>query len=107
MAGDYNLDDLQRRLDQFEKMGIKDLLGSMPRLSETISDHEDQALALSRIRQMINAMTDDERKDPDIIDASRRSLIARISGTQLQEVESFLAQFQQLRALMRRLADTG
>src|SRR3989442_1070907 len=107
MAGDYNLDDLQRRLDQFEKMGIKDLLGRTPGPSETISDQEDPALALSRIRKMINAMTDEERKDPDIIDASRRSLIAKSSGTQLQEVESFLAQFRQLRVLMRKQADTG
>jgi signal recognition particle subunit SRP54 len=120
---DFTLNDFRRQLDQIPKMGMKDLLGSTPAPSE-----EDLDLALHRLRQMINAttdeerhmiqfiwqsvqirqmidaMTDEERSNPDLIDSSQRKRIASSSGTQPQEVEKLLAQFHQVRALMRQVA---
>jgi signal recognition particle subunit SRP54 len=61
MAKDFTLDDFRRQLDQFQKMDRKDLLGRMPDLSEMVPEEEDRDLALSHIRQMIDAMTDEER----------------------------------------------
>jgi signal recognition particle subunit SRP54 len=102
MAKDFTLDDFRRQLDQFQKMGLKDLLGSMPGLTEMVPEEEDRDLALNSIRQMIDAMTDEERRNPDLITSSCLSRIAASSGTHPQDVEKFLAQFHQVRALMRR-----
>jgi signal recognition particle subunit SRP54 len=52
---------------------------------------------------MIDAMTDEERSNPDLIDSSRRTRIATNSGTDPQKVEKFLAQFHEVRALMCQL----
>jgi len=102
MAKDFTLEDFRRQLVEVEKRGMKDLCRHMPGLSAT--DEEDQELVFRRIRQMIDAMTDEERSNPDIIDSSRRSRIATTSGTQPSDVEGFLAQFDQVRALMREMA---
>jgi signal recognition particle subunit SRP54 len=85
-------------------MGKKDLLGRMPGLSEMVPEEEDRDLALSRIRQMIDAMTDEERSNPDLITSSSLSRVAASSGTHPQDVEKFLAQFHQVQALMRQKA---
>jgi Signal peptide binding domain len=97
MAQDFTLDDFRRQLDQIQIMGMKNLLGHMPGLAEMVSDEKDPELAFSRIRKMIDAMTDEERSNPDLIDSRRRSRIATSSSTHPQEVEQFLAQFHQAR----------
>jgi len=104
MAKDFTLDDFRRQLDQLQKMGRTDLLGRLPGLAKMVPGEEDQDLALSRIRQMIDAVTDEERSNPDLITSSCLSRIAASSGTHPQDVEKFLAQFHQVRALMRQMA---
>jgi signal recognition particle subunit SRP54 len=104
VAKDFTLDDFRRQMDQIQRMGMKDLLGRLPGTSEMVSGDEDPDVALNRIRQIIGAMTAEERSNPDIIDSSRRSRIATSSGTQPSDVEEFLAQFGQVRALMRQMA---
>lgn len=101
MAKDFTLDEFRRQLDNFQKMDRKDL---MPGLSEMAPEEEDRDLALRRIRQIIDAMTDEERSNPDLITSSCLSRIAANSGTHPQDVETFLAQFHQVRALMRQMA---
>ena len=104
MAKDFTLDDFQRQLDQVQKIGMTDQLSSMPGMSEMVLEEQDLDVAVQRIRQMIDAMTDEERNNPDLITSSCLPRIAAGSGTQPQEVEKFLAQFNQVRALMRRMA---
>jgi signal recognition particle subunit SRP54 len=104
MAKDFTLDDFRRQLDQVEKMGMKDQLGRVAGLSSMVPDKEDRDLAFRRIRQMLDAMTDDERSNPDLITSSSLPRIAASSGTHPQEVEMFLAQFNQVRAVMRQMA---
>jgi signal recognition particle subunit SRP54 len=104
VAQDFTLDDFRRQLDQVQKTGMTDLLGRLPGTSEMIDDDEDPVVALKRIRQILDAMTDEERSNPDLIDSSRRSRIATSSGTHPNDVEKFLDQFGQVRALMRRMA---
>src|SRR5512145_1055423 len=53
---------------------------------------------------MVDAMTKQERRDPDIIDLSRRRRIATGSGTEPHEIKQFLAQFDQMRTIMRQMA---
>src|ERR1700676_3816344 len=101
MPKDFTLDDFRKQLDQFEKMGLK--LGRIPGLPDMIP-LEDPDVALSRMRQMIDAMTVEERNNPDLITPSCLSRIATSSGTQPQDVETFLAQFHQVREMMRRVS---
>ena len=85
-------------------MGMANLVGRMPGMAEMMSKDEDPELLMSRIGQMIDAMTEEERTNPDIIDDERRSRIAENSGTQPGDVKEFLAQFGHVRTLMREMA---
>ena len=69
-----------------------------------IPEGEDPEKALSRIQGMIDSMTKEERRNPDAIDINRRRRIARGSGTEPHDIKQFLAQFEQIRTLMRQMA---
>src|SRR5205807_4197983 len=99
------LDDFRKQFEQLKKMGpLKDVLGSMPGMSEMIPEGEDPEDAFRHIQGMIDAMTKAERRNPDIIDISRRRRIAAGSGTEPHEIKQFLGQFDQVRVLMRQMS---
>jgi signal recognition particle subunit SRP54 len=102
--GDFTLDDFRAQFVQLQKMGgMKDLIGRMPGMAEMIPEGEDPEVALKRVSGMIDSMTKKERANPDMIDTPRRRRIASGSGTQPHEVNQFLKQFEQTRALMRQM----
>ena len=101
---DFTLDDFRKSLEHLKKMGArKDLIRSTPVLSEMILESEDPESAFNRIQRIIDAMTEEERRDADGIDLNNRHRIAAESGTSFQEVESFLEQFRQFRSFARTL----
>ncbi|HTU18737.1 MAG TPA: signal recognition particle protein [Gemmataceae bacterium] len=103
--GDFTLDDFRKQFEQLKKMGpMKDLLGSMPGMSEMIPEGEEPEVAFKRIQGIIDSMTKAERRDPDIIDINRRRRIAAGSGTEPHEIKQFLTQFEMVRKLMRDMA---
>jgi len=102
-AGDLTLEDFRRQFEQIQRMGMKDVLGSMPGMSDMIPDGEDPEQALKRIQGMIDAMTKEEKRNPDIIDISRRRRIAAGSGTQPHEVNQLLNQFRQVQKMMKQM----
>src|SRR5208337_4714897 len=102
--GDFTLDDFRKQFAQLQQVGMKDLIGKMPGMSEMIPEGEDPEDALVRIQGMIDSMTKEERRNPDIIDQSRRRRIAAGSGTQPPEVKQFIQQFDQVRTIMRQMA---
>ena len=55
------------------------------------------------IEAMINSMTPEERADPDLIDGNRKKRIARGSGKDIQEVNNFMKQFEQMRGMMKNM----
>ncbi|MBI2805621.1 MAG: signal recognition particle protein [Planctomycetes bacterium] len=104
--GDFNLDDFRKQFSQMAKMGgMKDIMKAMPGMGELIPDDEDPDVAVKRIQGMIDAMTKGERKNPDIIDLSRRRRIAAGSGTEPHDIKQFLNQFAQVRTIMRQIAN--
>jgi signal recognition particle subunit SRP54 len=104
--GDFNLDDFRKQFQQMAKMGgVKELMGNMPGMGEMIPEGEDPDVAINRIQGMIDSMTKDERKNPDVIDLSRRRRIAQGSGTQPHDIKQFLNQFDQVRTIMRQIAN--
>lgn len=102
--GDLSLDDFRKQFEMIAQIGMKDMIGSMPGMSDMIPEGEDPEQALKRIQGMIDSMTLAEKKDPDIIDIGRRRRIAAGSGTEPHEVKQFLNQFDQVRGLMRQMA---
>jgi signal recognition particle subunit SRP54 len=103
--GSFTLDDFRKQFEQLKKMGpMKDLIGSMPGMSEMIPEGEDPEVAFKRIQGMIDSMTKEERRNPDIIDLNRRRRIAAGSGVEASEIKQFLAHFDTVRALMKQMA---
>jgi signal recognition particle subunit SRP54 len=104
--GDFNLNDFRKQFEQMQKMGgIRDLVAQMPGMSELIPEGEDPEVAFRRIQGIIDSMTAREREDPDIIDLSRRRRIAAGSGTEPHEIKQLMHQFDQVRTLMRQMAN--
>ena len=83
---------------------MKDILGTIPGMSEMIPEGEDPEVAFTRIQGMIDSMTKEERRNPDIIDINRRRRIAAGSGVEPHDVKQFLTQFEGIRTLMRQMA---
>jgi len=103
--GNFTLDDFRKQFEMMAQMGgMKDLMSQMPGMSDMIPEGEDPEVAVKRIQGMIDSMTKDERRNPDIIDIPRRRRIAAGSGTEPHEIKQFLNQFDQVRTLMRQMA---
>jgi signal recognition particle subunit SRP54 len=104
MARELTLSDYRRQLAQLHTMGMKDLIGCLAGMSAMIRQGENPEKALRRVQGMIDSMTAEERRNPDVIDQSRRRRIAAGSGAEPHEVKQLLTQLGQVRAVMRQVA---
>jgi signal recognition particle subunit SRP54 len=103
--GDFTIDDFRKQFEQMKKMGpIKDVLGAMPGMDGLIPDGEDPESSVRRIQGIVDSMTKEERRNPDVIDINRRRRIAAGSGTEPHEIKQFLATFDHMRTIMRDMA---
>jgi signal recognition particle subunit SRP54 len=82
--GDISLIDFRNQFAQIQKMGMKDMIGRMPGMSEMIPEGEDPEEVLTRVQGMIDSMTKEEKRNPDVIDQGRRRRIAAGSGVDSQ-----------------------
>lgn len=98
----FDFDDFLKQIQQIKKMGnIKDLASMIPGVGKAIKDIDIDNSAFKGIEAIICSMTPAERKNPEIINASRRQRIAKGSGTSLQEVNRLIKQFEDTRKMMR------
>jgi signal recognition particle subunit SRP54 len=98
----FNFEDFKQQLEQIKKMGnIKDLLGMIPGVGKAVKDIDISDDAFKGIEAMINSMTRQEREDPDLINMSRKTRIAKGSGKDINEVNAFLKQFEQMKQMMK------
>jgi signal recognition particle subunit SRP54 len=111
MTGEFNLEDFSKQLKQLRKMGplgqILDMLpGSMGQITRQISpqDAENQFKITEAI---INSMTVKERRNPDILNASRRRRIAYGSGTDVQDVNRLIKQFREAQKMFKTFKKSG
>jgi signal recognition particle subunit SRP54 len=104
-AGEFTLEDLRDQLRSMKKMGpLEGLLDLLPkagafkalRTPETVDER-----ALTRVGAIIDSMTPDERRYPQVLNGSRKKRIAGGSGTSVAEINRLLKQYQQMRRLMR------
>lgn len=107
-ANKFDFEDFKTQLNQIKKMGnMKDLLGMIPGIGSQIKDIDISDDAFVGIEAMINSMTPQERNNPDMIDQNRRKRIAKGSGKQLEEVNAFMKQFDQMRQMMKKMNKMG
>ena len=98
----FNLEDFYGQLQQIKKMGnMKDLLGMIPGVGKAIRDVDINNDAFKQIESIIQSMTVEERKNPVILNGSRRTRIAKGSGTTIQDVNKLLKQFEDMRKMMK------
>ncbi|MDI3318214.1 signal recognition particle protein [Pinibacter soli] len=98
----FDFEDFKQQLDQIKKMGnLKDLMGMIPGVGKAIKDIEISDDAFKGIEAMINSMTPYERANPDSINPSRRTRIAKGSGKELVDVNAFMKQFEQMKSMMK------
>jgi signal recognition particle subunit SRP54 len=86
---------------------MKDMLGMIPGLGSKIKDIDINEDSFKGIEAMIKSMTPEERADPDLIDGSRKKRIARGAGKDIQEVNNFMKQFEQMRGMMKNMNKMG
>jgi signal recognition particle subunit SRP54 len=105
----FDLEDFRQQLQQMSKMGgVSSLLDKLPGMNlpagaaEQVNDRE-----LVRLEAIINSMTPQERRRPEIIKSSRKRRISAGSGTQVQEVNRLLKQFGQMQKMMKRMSRKG
>ncbi len=98
----FDFEDFRQQLGQIRKMGnIKDLLGMIPGVGKAVKDIDISNDSFKGIEAMIGSMTPFERPNPDVIDQSRRKRIASGSGKDIQDVNSFMKQFEQMKQMMK------
>ena len=99
---EFNFNDFLAQINQIKKMGnIKDLAAMIPGVGKALKDVDIPDDAFKGIEAIISSMTEQERLHPEIINGSRRKRIAAGSGTNLQEVNRLLTQFEQTRKMMK------
>lgn len=111
MAGEFSLQDFADQLRQLRRMGplaqIMEMLpGGMGQMARQISP-QDAERQLKMTEAIINSMTKEERRRPDLLNASRRRRIARGSGTDVQDVNRLMKQFRDAQKLFKTIKKSG
>ncbi len=98
----FGFDDFLTQIEQIKKMGnVKDLMGMIPGMSGKIKDIDIDNDSFRHIEAMIKSMTLEERKNPDLMNQSRKIRIALGSGQDIDEVNKMIKQFFQMSKMMK------
>ena len=104
----FGFDDFLSQIHQIKKLGnMKDLLGMLPGMGKALKDVDIPDDAFKHVEAIINSMTPEERRNPDIINPSRKSRIARGSGRSLEEVNRLMKQFEDMKKMMKMMSGPG
>jgi len=104
----FDFNDFLGQIQQIKKMGnIKDLAAMIPGVGKAIKDIDIDDDAFKSIEAIIYSMTPKERTNPEILNGSRRNRIAKGSGTDIQEVNRLIKQFDQTRKMMKMITGTN
>lgn len=104
----FDFNDFLKQIEQIKKMGnLKDLASMIPGVGKAIKDVDIDDNAFKGIEAIIKSMTPKERTNPEILNNSRRQRIAKGSGTNIQEVNKLIKQFDQTRKMMKMMTGTN
>ena len=104
----FDFNDFLSQLEQIKKMGnMKDMLSMIPGMSKAVKDVDIDDNSFKPIEAIIRSMTLEEREIPDKINVSRKTRIAKGSGTSVQQVNQLLKQFEDMRKMMKTMNKMG
>lgn len=99
---EFTLDDYLNQMKKIRKMGsFKQLIAMIPGIPKELKDVDIDEKQLLRIDAIITSMTKEERRNPKILNASRRQRIAKGSGNKVQDINRFIEQFTQMQKMMK------
>jgi signal recognition particle subunit SRP54 len=106
MKDQFDLNDFLAQLQQIKKMGnVKDLMGMIPGMGKAMKDVDIPDDAFKGIESIILSMTPKERANPALLNPSRKNRIAKGSGTNIQEINKLLKQFEDMRKMMKLMSN--
>ncbi len=104
MEGEFTLDDFLEQLQQLKKMGpLSGVLGMLPGVPKEMKNANVPDDMLKVTEAIIHSMTPEERRRPDVINGSRRTRIAKGSGTQVADVNRLVKQFSEMQKMMKKM----
>lgn len=104
----FDLNDLLDQLQEMKKLGsMKDLLSMLPGIGNKIKDADIDDRQLDRVQAIIYSMTQKERRNPDIINASRKRRIAAGCGMQVEDINRLLNQYRQMQKMFKQFNGKG
>jgi len=102
----FDFDDFMAQISQIKKMGnVKDLMGMIPGVGKAMKNMDVDDDAFKGIEAIIQSMTPHERANPKVLNGSRRKRLAKGSGTNIQDVNKLMKQFEQTSKMMRMMGD--
>src|SRR5690606_6023973 len=102
----FDVNDFISQIQKIKKMGnMKDLMGMIPGVGKAVKDMDIDDNAFKPIEAIIQSMTPFERENPDSINQSRRTRIAKGSGTNITEVNKLIKQFEDMRKMMKQFSN--
>jgi signal recognition particle subunit SRP54 len=102
----FDFDDFLKQIHQIKKMGsLKDLASMIPGVSKVVRDLDIDDNAFKGLEAIIQSMTPTERANPAVLNGNRRMRIAKGSGTNIQEVNRLIKQFDETRKMMQMMTD--
>ncbi|MGI0028659.1 MAG: signal recognition particle protein Srp19, partial [Nitrososphaera sp.] len=109
MKGTFSIEDFYAQLDSASKLGLKNVLDNLPGLSGLVKEDQVDAMRvrMERWRFIIQSMTKEEKKEPDIVNESRRKRISRGSGLPEGEIKAMIKHYNDSKELMKRNRGRG
>jgi signal recognition particle subunit SRP54 len=104
----FDFNDFLSQLQQIKKMGnMKDMLSMIPGVGKAMKDVEIDDNAFKPVEAIIRSMTNEERENPEKLNASRKTRIAKGSGTTITQVNQLLKQFEDMKKMMKTMNKMG
>lgn len=104
----FDFEDFYNQIQQIKKMGnVKDLMGMLPGMNKIIKDIDIDDNAFKHVEAIILSMTPQERRNPEILNGSRKKRIASGSGRDISEVNRLIKQFEDMKKVMRMMQSGG
>ncbi|MDO4924643.1 MAG: signal recognition particle protein [Turicibacter sp.] len=106
MNATYDFNDFLKQMKQMKKLGaFEDILKMIPGVGNQLKDINIDPKQMARVEAIIYSMTEQERKNPDLINASRKNRIAKGCGCDIAEVNRLIKQFTDMRKMMKKFSN--
>jgi signal recognition particle subunit SRP54 len=101
----FDFEDFLSQIQQIKKMGnLKDLMGMIPGMGKSLKDIDIKDDAFKGVEAIIQSMTKIERRNPDLLNPSRKQRIAKGAGKDIGEINAFMKQFDQMKQMMKQMS---